>query len=769
MTLIHKAAVACALIVLVGVALYRSEGPTTRGLQPAAASAGRAQGAHADLARPRVGSIRTEAPVVVAASAPVAPDPLHGSLEVSVTYSGSESSPMDPMGIELYADLGSQSAFTDRPRETDQAGTALWAELDPGSYLVYVAGFEPHRLRVEAGQQHRLTIDLGETTLVRGRVETVAGLPVPGAAILVSLHGLRGQGMRAGLAGDDGQFQLHVARADSRGLSAMAPGYAPANWTDLHLNRSQQMVRLVLGERGMALSGQVTDGSGRGIAGAGLTLLQEGSSNNGRSQSRPGLRVPCDAEGRFALQGLATTRIRIHTRASGYTYQELVLLPREVKRGPITIQLEESATISGRVAGPDGEPLAAVQLLVGTYASPSRSYAISDEQGFFRLSGAPKTAFDLRAFLRGYGSLVVPIEASVGPRPEVAITLVPRGAGVLRGRVIPKLNPATDAEWTLKAIAIGSKDGRDLLRFSAGKDGEFEFANWPKGTTYLSVQESAVSLTEVFRLGPLEPKEESLVLRIPRRLLQQARVYGRLGESSRVDEVRLGVRQEGTSSGQSISMNSEGAGFSVTLPARGGWFFEARDVEGALLWNQLVRLDGLTSLDLGVIDVSGTGRIVLRARSGPDRPLKQEVFLQAMTGATYSQRVMDSAGCTFEAPAGQYRLWSQSAATGFWSREVSLANGEDLELDQPELVAETVEVFIHLQAASALGELAQVRVYSSSGDLLYARWLRPKLSGKPEFSLWMAPASYRFEVWYGTAETPERVLLAPVSGGILEL
>ncbi len=281
-----------------------------------------------------------------------------------------------------------------------------WVEL-----RVRADGFADVERRVLAGERAR--ISLGTTVAVRMIVRDGDGQPVPGARARVFMRdtdrevvqstGADGVATFVGLRGQAPVYldATHPLRAGPRGVQM----FLPAEGTLEHA--------IELGD-GKVFSGRVTDArTGDAVTGArvGKTLLMQ-----------PETRT--DADGHYRLNGWTGPRWH-HTLfvvAPGYAPGYRIA----VGQASIDFALQPGVTVSGRIVGGDGAPVAAARVAaIGAGADRalvSRAYVSTDTNGRFALvdlNGALPHLLAVTA--RGHGRIVLDFDPAKGDLGDIAL------------------------------------------------------------------------------------------------------------------------------------------------------------------------------------------------------------------------------------------------------------------------------------------------------------------------------------------------------------
>jgi protocatechuate 3,4-dioxygenase beta subunit len=253
-------------------------------------------------------------------------------------------------------------------------------------------------------------------TTLSGRVAGEDGQPVAGAKLV--LMNLQAIGKVAQATSDEeGRFELRHLSAGKLDLLAEHPRHARAHLAGIEITAGGTAVDLgtVTMPDGTAIEGRVTDSRGTPIAGAEVQAAPEsrdpfdliplqwgedGSTGGARTGVDGGFRV--EPLRRGALYNVAVTHPGYATASA-----PRVKTPTEE---PVRIEMKEARTLSGRVVGPEGEPVPGASLTwfeenrTGLRtSSSSRSLGQTDDDGRFQvLDLLPGTTANLAVQAQGY-------------------------------------------------------------------------------------------------------------------------------------------------------------------------------------------------------------------------------------------------------------------------------------------------------------------------------------------------------------------------------
>jgi protocatechuate 3,4-dioxygenase beta subunit len=265
----------------------------------------------------------------------------------------------------------------------------------------------------------------------------------------------------------DGRFEIAGLPAGWYDLAVSRPGFLPASEPALEVADAGSVLDLgtVTLRPGRNLSGRVTDPDGKPLAGAEVRPVL----------ATPGLEGAVTGEdGRFLLEGIAPgneLRLAVCRPDRG---SEVIEVP-ELPEVPVEIVLKPAGRISGRVAGPDGEPVAGALVLAGTDTDspffkgpcpmPGHAQAHTGPDGRFVFFPLGPGMFSISALKKDFiGAAPVAVEVQPGVDAEAPPLVLARGSAVT-GRVVTADGspapatlvslPAPDESYFLPAIADG--------------------------------------------------------------------------------------------------------------------------------------------------------------------------------------------------------------------------------------------------------------------------------------------------------------------------
>lgn len=347
----------------------------------------------------------------------------------------------------------------------------------------------------------------GGSAPFRGRVFDAAGAALPGATIALgppggwrltnSPHQRTVYPPRAAATTDaTGRFAAFGLEPGPSDLEIRAPGHAPLALRVQVPEPARTLPEMTFRlQRGATIAGRVRHLDGSAAGGASITAID----SDGRQTH-----TTADASGDFAVDGLAAGQHEVRAAATTAAATEAMAhADLETRLGGTTrwhATLHPTREIHGRVVGPDGAPVAGVQVLAG---EPTMEAGIAGAttavDGRFAVTTTARRARTGTLYLRRDGAPiavrrdVIPAPGSAAAGSELVIELSADEAptSTLRGRFVdPSGRPiAASISVTNHAFTVGW----------------YAFTNPGTGT---------------FRLGPLRPGSYTLIF--------EAKGYGRV-------------------------------------------------------------------------------------------------------------------------------------------------------------------------------------------------------------------------------------------------
>jgi hypothetical protein len=343
-------------------------------------------------------------------------------------------------------------------------------------------------------------VDLGNVTLpagavIEGRVTDTQGAPIAGAKVRISTSGEMGF-TTLGMGDDgpplqevqtekDGGFRVPGLRRDKRfNIAVQHPDYVEALVSGVKAP-TEELVRVEM-KAAHGLAGRVVGPEGEPVAGASLsraveleTLLSMDPSNILRPLG------VTDAEGGFAVTGLAPGPLNLQVRAEGYQSRRVdgLQIPEDRDLADVKIALERGAWLAVRVLSTDGEPVPGVQVTVlpdektlARYEDPFSSLNLirTDAHGACRVNLPGPGSYNV--VVSGNRSLSQNVKAGAGATP-VELRF-PLGVEV-SGRVLGEDGAVVPGAFL--QLSSGEEEAPQPSTVSTEADGTFVFSDVADG------------------------------------------------------------------------------------------------------------------------------------------------------------------------------------------------------------------------------------------------------------------------------------------------
>lgn len=418
------------------------------------------------------------------------------------------------------------------------------------------AGMAPAVRLAGAGAAAPVHIVLSPGARISGRILDEEGRPVAGARVIFSStnegdldawHAYLRRDPRFSRTTTDaeGRFQLVDVRAGRFHLTMDRQGFLPAT-RSVEVPDPPRDVDLgeVTLEAGAVLEGLVTDEQGRPLAEARVSSAPSDPASVPLERRRQRLEVGGGGGSRTGPDG----RFRVESLIQGVSYDLSVELdgyvPAKVSgveppaRAPLRIEMKPAPSLTGRVVGPDGRPVAMASVAArgeGDAAHmPPLASAGCDESGRFRLFFAAPGSVTLAARATDYRTKIVrgvevPARGEVGP---IEISLEP--GAVLEGRVLDERGtPVSGAQ--VSAQSTGALFGvSEVWQVSNDAEGRYRLEG-------LDLGPYDVSATAGDRKARASVDIGLSVQSLDLRLEEQASVSGRVTDAAGAPVVGAGV------------------------------------------------------------------------------------------------------------------------------------------------------------------------------------------------------------------------------------
>ncbi len=348
-----------------------------------------------------------------------------------------------------------------------EPGPVTLQAVAPGTLAVESAGFE----LVAGGGLAIPDLVLPRGAAIEGRVTTADGRPAPGARVRRTDGRTGFLPDREAVAGGDGTYRL-AGLPEGRQRIVVEHSDHPAGSASLDVRGGINHLDLQLGE-GYAVSGVVTGGDGRPLAGAALTL--SATAGEHRTESA--------ADGAFAWTGIPDGTYRLDAAKPGYAPVRLDRL--RIDGTPVSgidLRLEAGSAVCGQILGLGAADLAQVRVVAEGGAGTTPAVAALAVDGTYRIEHLGPGDWSVTAIAGSGRSL----ERGVTLTPELAEARLDLDFGGLlafTGRVRVAGRVPAIAEVQLRSLG----PGRFLGSSPVDEEGSFRLGGVPPGSYTLEV------------------------------------------------------------------------------------------------------------------------------------------------------------------------------------------------------------------------------------------------------------------------------------------
>ncbi len=625
------------------------------------------------------------------------------------------------------------------PQTTGADGTFLIPDLKSGDRINLKAqksGYATASLRgIVAPTNEPLEIVLSLAATVRGLVVDTDREPIAGAQINLRAERQGGSGnytlggWSPGITDAEGRFVIDNAEPGRLGLSARAEGYIPYERTGLVVEPGGDLADLeIVLSTGATVEGTVKGPGGKPLAQVFVSLYDP---TGGRRFTSGG--AVSDGEGNFRITGTETGFAAITARhgVHGQVSRELEISPGD---NEIDLTFEGGFRVSGRILGPEGQPLAGATLRLRGERTRGL-HARSDGEGSFRFESVDEGTYTLIGehpdHAQGQQEGIQVSDTDIS-----GLELRLDGGASIRGRV---LGVAFDdlAELAIQATGSGGRS-TGTVDF----EGSYHIDNLAPSDYFVTARlpGSGRQVTEKITVE-VGAREVALDLDFGQGLTLSGRIlHGRspvTGANVQASGLNVARRGETTS-------DQEGS-FRIENLERGRYRVTVQDFNTGLHHSEEVELETDQEVELRLETATVSGRLIDGSDFGPvsGARLQLERDGHSTGGFGFRDTRSDSEGrfSLGEVGEGQWRLLATKS--GYVSAEIDLDVRSGQTIDDLELTM-TPNEGITFQAFGADGRpLAQLRIafYAASGAFVSSQSHRAVEAGRFRIST-LPPGSF---------------------------
>lgn len=334
------------------------------------------------------------------------------------------------------ADGTEVSAYAPMQECSEADGRFTLPGLEAGEHIIEVQkdGFAPwtQRLSVALGSVQDLAILLRAEATLAVTVRDAAGEPVPVVSLAVWCGDLDARyPTRELLVAADGDCVLRQLPEGRVRVRATRFGSGRAE-QDLTLQAGQQRALALQLVPRVGIRGRLVDKDGAAVAGSAVTATDETwDMTQFRDRQQDPFGTVSAEDGSFDLRDLGPYPFRLQARARN---GDAVLLAEHVEPGPVqrTFVVPDrgsAATITGKVVGPDGQPVANARVAPWRTGANGAKGALTDAQGRFELGSLAPGEYTVGISADGLlGMSTSPVAMAVDERRDLGVLQLQTGA-----------------------------------------------------------------------------------------------------------------------------------------------------------------------------------------------------------------------------------------------------------------------------------------------------------------------------------------------------
>jgi RNA polymerase sigma-70 factor (ECF subfamily) len=697
-----------------------------------------------------------------------------------------DGSPAAGIGIRLWcAERGDLGPHPDAV--TDSAGKAMLEDIPAGAASLMGDRGGSVEIQIIEGEHHEVELRVPHGVHVRGTVVDTRDRPVGGAEIWISSNARSTyQGLYSGSTDSNGRFELRSVQA-GRVVNARMRGFAKsAPWVVVKRPGEDMDITLRIGEECGRLHGVVRAPNGQSCGGAvllvGAAVHHTRSGPDGKMFDPP----PPDwlyssEDGHFEVEVPmgAVTPLWARSAESAVWNTSVKIEKAETW---IDIQLENAASISGRVIARNGEPVPKADVRAvqeGVEPEPHMAFlgpkwaepaTRSGVDGSFRLTNVVPGRTSLVAKSREQGNASVILDLVAGE--EATCELIMGSAPSIGGIVVDEYGqPAAGIQVDGRAEIGGKHSTGKVL---TGPDGTFLLSECTSERYTLQASDPNADVNPYVSMFAVVPggaparivfsSNDRAASRITGRFVDRAGAPVTAGDVSLTRFGSDGATQWG---GHKTTFE-EGAFCTALLPA-GKYLLSLREDELGT-WTHTVELGPNQQLDLGELEISAPGRIELTLEGVFEPEMDATIYVE---GAPWvlALEVRDGRGTSGPLQPGSYRVGFGGSRGPLGNQDVVVRSGESTVLVYP--VGQAVRRMVRMPRVP-VDYLVLKQTWMNADGRTVARvgWGVQRREADTPFEWLIVPGSYRVTVEAldgRKAETTFVVTEDPESEEVIEL
>ncbi len=322
------------------------------------------------------------------------PDPMTGCIEVTYYYSTGE--PV-PHRLPVYLSRSTSELLIERSESTDNNGTAMICNLEPGLWIVWGLAGRPSTCTVAADSIAQRQLFINNCGPLQGRVVDQGGSGVAGASVFLSGFSDGFPQVASCTTGHDGRFAI-PERGEARFAYAKAAGHEPSEIA-VFSEGLPATLEMCVTHNGATLTVAVLDEQGATQRDAPVWLSKAVAKRGVYPQLG---RWQDDGTCFFDAVPVGTVRIEAWSPDVGPALGSAHI--SEGAHAFATVRFTAGASVVGVVQDADGNPVASAGIFVVEPALVTKRIAVSDDHGAYRLGPTRSGAVAIVARHRQWGT-----------------------------------------------------------------------------------------------------------------------------------------------------------------------------------------------------------------------------------------------------------------------------------------------------------------------------------------------------------------------------
>lgn len=569
---------------------------------------------------------------------------------------------------------------------TDARGAFSLAGLEPGTWQLEVraVGYAPTRRLVQLPRTGALTLELSAASFLEGVVLDASGRRVPRAEVTAFCSTLSAVRASETETGPEGTFSLEVEPGRCTVSARSASASAALEPVNVGAGTTVHALELRL-EAGASVTGVVRARDGGIVSDAYVELTPAGG------EARVA-HANTDAQGHYALSGLAASAYDVAVFAEGYSpsvWRGVVLT--QASEFELDFELKATGSVAGVVRDRAGQPVVGAVVQAGTmWGGPfiwgSSSQVRTGADGSYRLSGLSPGHLRVNAGFEP-GVWLTREFAEVASTKEGRVDLILEPSGVLTGLVSEPGGGPLTSDAVVRAIPQSPfVTGADVHAAAVGPDGRYELTLPPGRYSVRAMRADADPFMAPTGPGievePGQRREVSLELSVEGPVALRGRVLQPNGAPAPLASVLL------SAPGWRLTASTDAEGQFAARRRPGTPGSPAPDVVDvtARLGGALGRLEQVRSGDKEVLvqlqpAARIRGRVLGESVSSGVSVSAEPLDERAMPWLSTEERKFPDARFELsEVPAGRVRVTASTSGGQSVQQEVELRPGGDVEL-----------------------------------------------------------------------------------------